>query len=244
MVWRSRFPPDIISDLVTFENPRGRTTNSDLELAATIVQHDVLATNYDVRERTLHTATDNTPTLFWHRRGSISTNTTPAYLLRLQALHQRYHRYIPTHSYLPGPLNGMGDDASRRWDLSDDELLTHFNLTYPQPMPWHIFHPTSAMLSAVTSALRRRRLPPESFLIAPPPLAVSGNDGRTSAERSHWILPSRRSPIPSPSCRSTLTDTAQASLPPAINLSALEQWRTPFAPSAKRSRQWGPSTFA
>jgi hypothetical protein len=87
IVWRSRFGSEITNDLVTFENPRGRTTNSDLELAATVVQHDVIATNYDVRERTLHTATDNKPMLFWHRRGSISTNTTPAYLLRMQALH-------------------------------------------------------------------------------------------------------------------------------------------------------------
>jgi hypothetical protein len=244
LVWRSRFPPDVVRDLVTFENPRGHTTNSDLELAATVVQHDVIAAHYDVRERTIHTATDNTPTLFWHRRGSISTNTTPAYLLRLQALHQRFHRYVPTHSYLPGPLNCMGDDASRRWDLSDDDLLTHFNLSYPQPTPWQLYRPNTEMLSAVTSALRRKRLPPESFLIVPPPLADSGAVGRTSVERSHWILPSRRSPIQSPSCKSTHTDTAPASLPPVVTLSALEQWRTPFAPLAKRSRRWGPRTSA
>jgi hypothetical protein len=244
LVWRCRFPPDIVRDLVTFENPRGKTTNSDLELAATIVQHDVLANTYDVRERTLHTATDNTPTLFWHRRGSISTNTTPAYLLRLQALHQRFHRYVPTHSYLPGPLNCMSDDASRRWDLSDDELLTHFDSVYPQPTPWRIYHPTSAMLSAVTSALRRQRLPPESFLAAPPPLTDNGSAGRISATRSHWILPSRRSPIRSPSCKSMPTAIAPENSPPVIALSALEQWRTPSVPLGRRSRQWGPRTAA
>jgi hypothetical protein len=136
IVWQSRFPSDVVNDLITFENPQGRTTNSDLEMAATLVQHDVIAGNYNVRERTVHTATDNTPTLFWHQWGSISTNMTPAYLLRLQALHQHFHRYVPMHSYLPGPLNRMGDDASRHWDLSDTELLTHFDLSYPQPMPW------------------------------------------------------------------------------------------------------------
>jgi hypothetical protein len=190
IVWRCRFPPDIVDDLITFENPRGRTTNSDLEMAATIVQHAVITDNYDIHERTVHTATDNTPTLFWHQRGSVSTNTTPAYLLRMQALHQRFHRYVPTHSYLPGPLNRMGDDSSRRWDLSDAELLTHFDLSYPQPTPWQLYHPNSAMLSAVTSALRRKRSLPESFLTEPPPLTDSGHDGRSSAEPYCWILPS------------------------------------------------------
>jgi hypothetical protein len=50
IVWRSRFPPDIVNDLITFDNPHGRTTNSDLEMAATLLQHDVIADNYDVRE--------------------------------------------------------------------------------------------------------------------------------------------------------------------------------------------------
>ena len=190
IVWRSCFESDITNDLITFENPWGRTTNSDLELAATMVQHDVIATNYDVHERTIHTAMDNMLTLFWHRQGSISTNTTRAYLLCMQALHQRFHRYVPMHSYLPGLLNHMGNDASRCWDLFDDELLTHFNLSYPQLMPWQIFHPASALLSAVTSMLCRKRLPPESFLIKPLPLATNGIDGCTSAECSHWILPS------------------------------------------------------
>jgi hypothetical protein len=92
--------------------------------------------------------------------------------------------------YLPGSLNSMGDDASRRWDLSDDELLTHFNLSYPQPMPWQLFHLNSTMLSAMTSMLHRKRLPLASFLIKPLPLANNGNAGCTSAEHSHWILPS------------------------------------------------------
>jgi hypothetical protein len=197
IVWRSRFPPDIVNDLITFENPCGRTTNSDLEMAATLVQHDVITNKYNVRKRTVHTATENTPTLFWHQRGSVSTNTTPVYLLRMQALHQRFHCYVPTHSYLPGgPLKRMGDNASCRWDLSDAELLTHFDLSYPQPMPWQLYHLNSAMISAMTSALRRKRLLPESFLTEPPPLADNGPDGQCSAEPYRWILPLQRSQTP------------------------------------------------
>jgi hypothetical protein len=91
IVWRSHFPLDIVNDLITFEHLQGRTTNSDLEMAATLVQLDAIANNYDVHEQPVHTATDNTPMLFSHKQGSVSAHTTPVYLLRMQALHQRFH---------------------------------------------------------------------------------------------------------------------------------------------------------
>jgi hypothetical protein len=213
-------------------------------MAAMLVQQDIISDNYDVRKRTVHTATNNTPMLFWHQLVSVSMNTTLAYLLRMQALHQRFHCYVLTHSYLPSPLNHMGNDASRRWDLSDAELLTHFDLSYPQPMPWQLYHPNSAMLSAMTSALCRKRLLPESFLTKPLPLADNGPDGRSSAEPYRWILPSRRSRTPLRSCKSMPTDTVLECLPPVVTLSALEQWRTPYVPSVKHSQQWGLMTYA
>jgi hypothetical protein len=30
----------------------------------------------------------------------------------------------------------MADDASQKWDLWDEELLTYFNRTYPQEHSW------------------------------------------------------------------------------------------------------------
>jgi hypothetical protein len=78
-------------NLVSTENPKGSVTNSDLELAATIIQHDVICHNYDVRERTIHTGMDNQATQAWQQRGSTTTNAVPAFLLRLQAIHQRFH---------------------------------------------------------------------------------------------------------------------------------------------------------
>jgi hypothetical protein len=100
------------------------------------------------------------------------------------------------------------------------------------------------MLSAVTSAPRRKRSLPESFLTKPPLLNDSGIDGRSSAEPYRWILPSRRSWTPLQSSKSMPSDTAPVSLPPVVTLSALEQWRTPYVQSVKRSRRWGPMTYA
>ncbi len=41
ILWRARFEPDVVQDLVFFDNPSGQVTNSDLDLAATVAQHDI-----------------------------------------------------------------------------------------------------------------------------------------------------------------------------------------------------------
>jgi hypothetical protein len=110
-----------------------------------------------------------------------------AYLLRLQSIHQRYHRYRPDTTYLPGPLNVMSDDCFRLWHLSDTPLLAHFNATYPQTRSWRLWHPTPEMFSAVTSALRKTRSAPESFLIAPTRRKKRLLSGRPSAKTSVLI---------------------------------------------------------
>jgi hypothetical protein len=128
LLWRARFDEDITKDLVTFENPTGAVTNSDLELAASLVQHDIAAHAFDVRERTIASGSDNTPTVAWQCKGSTTTTSAPAYLLHVQALHQRFHRYYSLAFFIPGTLNAMADDCSRLWNLSDTELLSHFDL--------------------------------------------------------------------------------------------------------------------
>ena len=37
-IWRVEWPPDVVADLISWDNPKGWTTNSDLELAAIIIQ--------------------------------------------------------------------------------------------------------------------------------------------------------------------------------------------------------------
>jgi hypothetical protein len=243
ILWRARFPPDITSNLVSWSNPTGRITNSDLELAGTIIEHDAIVQNWDVRERTVRVCTDNTPAEAWQQKGSVTSTAAPAYLLRIQAIHQRYHRYRPDTAYLPGPLNVMSDDCSRLWHLSDTQLLAHFNATYPQTRSWRLWHPTPEMLSAVTSALRRTRSAPESFLVAPTRLTRPFASGRPSAKNSASIpgYKARPSaPTRSSSSKSLPIGIAPVLSLPKVNRSDLEQWRTPSAAWAKRLRHWGP----
>ena len=135
LVWRHPFPEHIQSALVSFDNPAGTITNSDLELAGTVAQAAVLAANKDLRETTLAICTDNTPALAWQGRGAKTTTGPASYLLRLAALQQRQFRYVVQHSYIPGPANHLANIASPRFDLSDTALLSHLNSVAPHSQP-------------------------------------------------------------------------------------------------------------
>ena len=74
-------------------------------------------------------------------------------------MHQRVFRYQQRTFYLPGDANGMADDCSRLWHLSDDELVSYFDAHYPQPQPWRLCHLNPTTASAIHSALRCERLP-------------------------------------------------------------------------------------
>jgi hypothetical protein len=115
MLWRLPFPIEVQRHLVSYTNSAGTITitNSNLELAASVAQHDTLVTNVDARESMVHNFSDNTPTVYWQHKGAVSTAGPEARLLRLQTLHQRQHHYVPTYDYLPGPANVISDDCSQ-----------------------------------------------------------------------------------------------------------------------------------
>ena len=244
LVWRARFPPHIQAALVSTSNPHGRITNSDLELAGQIAQLDVLAQHSDCRERTVSTLTDNISARSWQRKGSTTTLGPAAYLLRLQALHQRHFRYLNQPDYIPGPANAMADDASRLWHLSDHAFLLHLNSTYPQNKPWKLCTLRPAMHSALITALQCKRSAPEQFLHAPDPRTTPGFDGATIAKSWESTPCSTMWSTLSRSSKSLPLAGAQDKLRPSVNLSALAQWRTPYAPSVRRWPAWGPQTAA
>ena len=60
---------------------------------------------------------DNLNTTFWERKCSTTTDSPPAYLLRLFGIHQRYHRYVPRFDYISGTSNFIADALSRDFHL-------------------------------------------------------------------------------------------------------------------------------
>ena len=238
LLWRHRFATETTSAVISFNNPHGTLTNSDLELAAHVAAHDILVGEVDMREKTAHALSDNTPTLSWAGRGSVSTDSVAAYLLRLHALHQRFHRYLSQHSHIPGIVNKMADDLSRLWHLTDDEILAHFQLHYPQTLPWTHCHLRSPMSSALNSALLKSRLPAESL--------QSALDHETLPSRSGPSFVNNLAKMPTYTttatrprgCSSMPAASVPGDLPSAVNRSDLEQWRKRSLPSRRRTPYW------
>jgi hypothetical protein len=203
---------------------------------------DILTQLRDCRERTIATFTDNVSARAWHRKGSATTIGPAAYLLRLNALHQRGFRYRATIDYLPGPLNVMADDASRLWHLPDDALLAHFNLLYPQTVPWTLSHPRPEMLSALISALLCKRSDLASFLPGPTHETPIGFDGSPIVTPLASILSSPTHQIRFNSSKSLPSVTDLDNFQPPRSLSNLAPWKQRSAPLARRWPAWGPLT--
>ena len=142
--------------MVSWNNPRGRITNSDMETAGTILHQDVLGDHALVAGETCHNYSDNTPSVARRTKGSATTTKATAAILRYAALHRRRHQSRNQYQHLSGDENYMGDNASRLWNLSDSDFLTYFNRAYPQPKPWKLCHPTRQTSSAVISILSPR----------------------------------------------------------------------------------------
>jgi hypothetical protein len=244
LVWRAPFPRNIQRRLVSFANPNGDITNSDLELAGNLTHFDVLSECVDVAGKTIQSFSDNTPTVFWSRKGSATTIGPAAYLLRLQALHRRLFRYVPLVDFIPGVVNAMADFASRSWHLTDEEFLIAFNRLFPQKLPWRLCHVRSEMNSSVISSLRRKRSDPALLRPTPTKKIRIGKFGSTSACCEILIRSSKTFPIRSPSWLSSLPSSETVDLPPAVDASTLARWRTPFARWDRRSPAWGPAIRA
>ena len=75
----------------------------------------------------------------------------------------------------------MADDASQRWDLTDDELPTHFALCYPQHQPWQLLTIPPRTNSALISSLCRKRLVPEE-------IAAGVVPSRSKQAARHWEI--------------------------------------------------------
>ena len=241
-LWRAKFATNVTRDLVSFTNPQGTITNSDLELAASVVHADVLSQEADIREATTHNAYDNTPTVYWQRKGSTTTSAPAAYLLRLQSLHQRFHRYVPTHDYVQGQCNVMPDFCSRAWHLSDTALLSYFNLHFPQTQSWQLCHPRKEMLSAVHSALYRKRSPPALFLHVPQQRQDIGPDGNTFAPSTSYTHTSTAFQTRSQYSRFGPRVTDQVRSHPVTSASGLAPWRTPYVRWVRASPSWASRT--
>jgi hypothetical protein len=238
LLWRYQWPEEIHSRLVTETNPMGSISISDLELAGGLLHLDVLCQQYDIRERTILSKTDNLAALFWQRKGSTTSDKAPPYLLRLFGLHQRLHQYVPRHDYIPGNSNPMADDASRLFTLSNQQFLDHFNTIYPQESCFRLVTPTPSLVSAMISALLRKPYNVELLRAAMPAPTPTGEPGASTQ------LPWASTPFSKPSktryqsYKSSSYASDKESLLATEVQSSLERLRITYGALDKRSSCW------
>jgi hypothetical protein len=248
---RKPSPHKVASELVTGDNPKGSVSISNLELAATVAQSDVLCQLVDVSGRTTHTMHNNMATVWWRKKGPLPPRVLPptayrlpttAYRLRLQAIHHWHHRYLPQQDFIPGKVNLMADLTTRSWEISDSALLSNFNLRFPRTQPWTICTLRKEIDSALTSTLLKIRTKSESLLNNPKHKTSIGSDGMHSASKMELTLSCAPGPIRSPSSKSLGSNTAMKELLPATSASDLAQWKTPSGRLDRRLPDWGALT--
>ena len=226
-VCRTPFPPQVQWELVTTTNPSGTITNSDLELAGAIAHAGALAHHRDRWECTVATFSDNTPTVVWGTKASITTTGPAAYLLRTTSLHPWCHRCLLQYTYILGPANVLADIASCCFDLSDDALLRHLTTLSPHAQKWQMLTTSPELISQLICDLLRKRPDKPYLRNAPAPSISFGPDtGCHTWNRWAWTpsYPLWRTKYPTSASSRTAFDLA----PPAavVTRSGLHAYMT------------------
>ena len=241
ILWRLQWPKFITDSIVSSDNPTGAITNSDLELAGGLLHLDCAAQTMDTRERTLLSKGDNLNTTFWERKGSTTTNSVPAYLLRMFGIHQRFHRYVPRFDYISGPSNLVADALSRDFRLSMSAIHSQLSHLFPQNVGFQEWTPPSELVSSIISALQRKQSARESLLAEPRAPSPTGKNGSTS-QLSWASTPfSKPSTTKFQSYKSSCTEFVPENLQPTAIQSGLDRLKITYGQLHRRSSPWGPT---
>ena len=244
LAWQFQWPQHIVDRLVTDDNPRGTITNSDLELAGGLLHLDALTQCFDIRERTVLSKGDNLSTTFWERKGSTTSDTPPAYLLRLFGIHQRIHRYIPRFDYISGSSNHIADALSRQFDKPWSHLINSLSAYIPQNIGCQRWTPSKPIVSAVISALLKLPSCRESLQDAQQAPPQPGANGLSSPMTWASTPFSKPSKTKYHSYKSSPTEFISENLQPAATPSGLDRLKITYGTLARRSYMWGPTTHA
>jgi hypothetical protein len=242
MAWRAPFPPDLQQQLVSDSNKTGTTNNSHLELAAIVAATAQMLASTTTHHNTLLVASDNTPAVSWIQRGSTSTNAATAALLRLLHLFSRDRVFTLKAKHVPGKTNTIADFLSRSFHLSDDVVLDHLRTTTQQY--WTLANPPTELAFIMNSMRCNKGSPTESPRLEPQPTTTCGTYGGPSVTPLMSIPTCKRSMTKFRPFNYLPNDIGRAAWLPAVLKSALEQWRQPFVPWARRWPQWGFGTHA
>ncbi len=184
-------------EVVSFDNPRGWVTNSDLELAAEVLGVGVILAEAPViKQELLGTLCDNTPTVSWVKKmaSKSSTLTAGRLLCGLAFMLYCHHAGRLITIYVPGSQNIMADIASRPLKaltffcattpvLSDHDFLLSFNVAFPltDQQAWGLAQVPHWVKSNIFETLHAKRLDLQLWM---------GPNGNGTGVRGHCIAAS------------------------------------------------------
>jgi hypothetical protein len=145
VVWRVEWPTNIPQNIVSFDNPNSKITNSDLEMADMLIHYLVLE-HHLVLLKHAHVAAwcDNTPTVSW-TSNKLSLSRAPIASRLTQALAMRIHAneasLLISVSITGVDNTSMADLSSRtfnrnsvsanRFKISDADFFHFFADSFP-----------------------------------------------------------------------------------------------------------------
>jgi hypothetical protein len=169
IVWRVEWPQDIRDNVVSFMNPTGTITNSDLKMAGMVIQYLVLEHLACLRHVHVAAWCNNTPTVSWTNKLSSSRSMVASRLARALALRIHANEALPLISVsIAGVNNQMADIALRTFSrtlamsetftLSDNKFLQQFSDSFPlQNTSWRVFRVSSKLSSPIVVIARAQQ---------------------------------------------------------------------------------------
>jgi hypothetical protein len=238
IVWRIEWPDDIRQQLISFDNPTGTLTNSDLEMAAMLIHYLVLEHLVDLRHVHVAAWCDNTPTVCWTNKLSSPRSRIPGRLTRALAMRIHANEASPLISVsIAGVENLMADMASRTFHrntanaatftIDDNSFLQTFASAFPlQNDSWRSFHLSNKLTSRVFSELRNETSTLESWKRITKSGSAIGSIGNGSSNLSITWTPCSPMCLPPTvlnSCPVSLSGSGEA-----ITVKALESKLHPY----------------
>ena len=134
IVWRMEWPQDIIDNLCTSSNPKGRLIMNDMELAGVVLEWLVLESLIpDLIFKSIGINCDNSTVVTWITKMRTSKSMVAARLLRLLLMQLHRRRTAPLLTIgIAGLDNDMVDISSRSFKKgyalkTNQSLTSHFN---------------------------------------------------------------------------------------------------------------------
>ena len=239
IVWRVKWPDDIANNLVTWDNPTGKYTMNDLELAGVVLEWLVLECLVpDLIFKAAGMNCDNTTSTAWATKFRTAKSAAAAKLLRLLAFRMYMRKAAPAMTIgVAGIENDMADVASRSFKdggafIKHMPLLTYFQKNFPLPQgkSWKEFHVPSDLLSRVISCVRGEALPMASLLRLKKAEVSIGNTGAPMPNSAVLRQISKARQV------KKSTSSSQVLLHGSGRVTTDAEIKSKFLPSLKRSR--------